>query len=205
MPSDDYPTDVFINSPIDDEYEPLFRSIVFAVFDCGFRPRCSREVADSSEVRIETISRIISECRFGIHDLSRTEPDGRTGLPRFNMPLELGLFLGAKRFGDSRQKRKNCLILDRQRYRFQKFISDISGQDIESHGGRPKNAIGVVRDWPSTASKRQGVPGGAVIHKRFLRFGRQLPRICEKLQQQPSALTYNEYANVVEIWLRENA
>jgi len=32
------------------------------------------------------------------HDISRTELNEHS-LPRFNMPLELGLFLGASRFG----------------------------------------------------------------------------------------------------------
>ncbi len=49
-------------------------------------------------------------------------------LPRFNMPLELGIFLGAKRFGSQKQKQKNGLILDREKYRYQSFCSDIAGQ-----------------------------------------------------------------------------
>jgi hypothetical protein len=86
--------------------------------------RCALEIDDGSQVRIERILRIISECRFGIHDLSRTELDRRNRLPRFNMPLELGLFLGAKRFGNRAQREKVCLILDREPYRYQRFISD---------------------------------------------------------------------------------
>ena len=49
---------------------------------------------------------MIADCRYGIHDISRTELDRDSGLPRFNMPLELGIFLGAKRFGAEEQKRK---------------------------------------------------------------------------------------------------
>jgi hypothetical protein len=58
---------------------------------CGFRPRCALELDDSAEVRIDKILRKIAECRFGVHDLSRTELDAASALPRFNMPLELGL------------------------------------------------------------------------------------------------------------------
>lgn len=43
------------------------------------------------------------------------------------MPLELGTFLGAKHFGSEIQKKKTCLILDKEKFRYQKFISDIAG------------------------------------------------------------------------------
>lgn len=80
---------VFINCPFDEEYKPIFYSIVFAVFDCGFNPRCALEVIDAAQVRIDKINNIIEECTFGFHDISRTELDNEFNLPRFNMPLEL--------------------------------------------------------------------------------------------------------------------
>src|SRR5205085_10402919 len=130
MPRPEYNESVFINCPFDGEYKALFDAIVFAVNDCGFVPRCALEEDDGSQVRVQKIYEIIAACRLGIHDLSRTEVDETTRLPRFNMPLELGAFLGAKHFGNNRQKRKACLILDSEKYRYQKFISHIAGQDI---------------------------------------------------------------------------
>ena len=85
----DYSTSVFINCPFDNQYKALFEAVVFAVAECGFQPRCALEVEDASEVRIEKIFKIIAGCRYGIHDISRTEPDRTSGLPRFNMPFEL--------------------------------------------------------------------------------------------------------------------
>ena len=99
-----YEYGVFVNCPFDAEYRPLFRAIVFAIHDCGFAARSALEVTDASQVRIDKISAIIASSKFGLHDISRTELDSATGLPRFNMPLELGLFLGAKRFGTGKQK-----------------------------------------------------------------------------------------------------
>ncbi len=128
-----YGENVFINCPFDDQYGSLLSALVFSVHDCGFVARSALELDDSSEVRIDKIFRIIADCRFGVHDLSRTELDADSGLPRFNMPFELGLFLAAKKFGTGRQKQKRCLVLDHDRYRYQKFCSDISGQDISSH------------------------------------------------------------------------
>jgi hypothetical protein len=88
--------DVFINCPFDDDFAPGFRALVFGVIACGYRVRCAREVDDAAETRIEKLYRIIEQSRYGIHDISRTELDEASQLPRFNMPLELGMFLGAK-------------------------------------------------------------------------------------------------------------
>ncbi|UCH97716.1 MAG: hypothetical protein JSV88_12935 [Candidatus Aminicenantes bacterium] len=114
-----YTENVFINCPFDGSYLPVFHAIIFTVSDCGYSPRCSMEIEDSSEVRIDKIAKIISECKYGIHDISRTDLDKNTNLPRFNMPLELGMFLGAKRFGDDEQRKKVCLhhlgVQDHQR------------------------------------------------------------------------------------------
>ena len=90
----------------------------------------------------------------------RTE-DKNSGLPRFNMPLELGIFLGAKKFGIEEQKRKKCLILDTKPYRYQQFISDIAGQDIQAHNDAPELTVKVVRDWLRNASRRETIPSGA--------------------------------------------
>ncbi len=116
-PGSDFETSVFVNCPFDDAYKPMFEAIVFAVFDCGYRPRCALEAYDAGEVRIEKIAALVRNCRLGVHDISRTELNA-AGLPRFNMPFELGLFLGAKRFGNAVQRRKTCLVLDREPYRY---------------------------------------------------------------------------------------
>jgi len=83
----------------------------------GLFARCALEASDSGEARIDKILAIIAKCKFGIHDISRTELSKKTKLPRFDMPLELGLFLGAKTFGPRGARAKVCLILDRQKYR----------------------------------------------------------------------------------------
>ncbi len=95
----DYHTSVFINCPFDGGYERLFEATVFTVFYSGYFPRCALEIYNSGQVRIEKIFKLIESCQFGIHDISRTELDADSKLPRFNMPLELGMFSGAQRFG----------------------------------------------------------------------------------------------------------
>src|SRR6266404_5890838 len=123
-----------------------------------------------------------SSRQYGIHDISRTEITSASGLPRFNMPLELGMFLAAKRFGVGRQKQKVCLILDSMPHRYQQFISDIAGQDIQVHSNGTKEAITVVRNWLRSSSPSKGLPGGMEIYGRFRLFQQELPGLCGELR-----------------------
>ena len=198
-----YAKSVFVNCPFDEEYGPTMEAIVFAVFDCGFVARSALEIDDAGESRIEKIVRIIGESKFGIHDISRTELS-ESSLPRFNMPLELGLFLGARKFGEARQRRKVCLVLDREKYRYQEYISDIAGQDIRAHRGDPGTAIGVVRDWLKTASRSNvRIPGGRTIARRYEDFRARFPQLCNELPIEPGEVTFNDYTQFVVAWLRE--
>ena len=194
--------DVFINCPFDDGYRPIFNAFVFVIYDLGFVARCAREADDSGEVRISKIERIIEQCKFGIHDISEVRLDAENNLPRFNMPLELGMFMGCKRFGGKAQSRKICLILDVEQYRYQKYISDIAGQDIRAHGGQPDRAITAVRNWLATASKRKNIPGGAAVVGRYNRFVGDLPRLCEEAALDRNALTFSDLSNLIVGWLR---
>jgi hypothetical protein len=200
----DYAVNVFINCPFDIEYLPIFRAIIFTVFDCGYIARCAREIDDSSEVRIDKIIKIISECKYGVHDISRTELDKETNLPRFNMPFELGMFLGAKRFGHSEQKKKSCLILDKVPFRYHSFISDIAGQDIQAHNNKVPETIRVVREWLDNASRGIILPGGKKILERYQNFESKLPILCEKVGLTIDEMIFNDYTDVISEWLKEN-
>ena len=168
MPAAEYQRNVFINCPFDTAYAPIFEAIVFAVHDAGFLPKCARERLDSSEVRLQKIVSLIGQSRFSVHDLSRTELDEKNFLPRFNMPLELGIDLGCKSFSPS-HKDKSLLIFDSEQYRFQKYISDIGGQDLHQHGNDPQVAVKRVRDWLRTESGLARIPGGSGSTKDIAR------------------------------------
>jgi len=180
----------------------MFDAIVFTVHNLGFVPRCALEEEDAAEFRLSKIERIIEECKFGINDLSAVALDPATGLPRFNMPLELGLFLGCKRFGASSQSKKRCLVLDSDLYRYRAFISDISGQDIRAHAGDPESAIREVRDWLQATAKRAKLPGGGEIIERYRRFRDDLPGICAVLALEPDRLTFLDLSKTITDWLR---
>ena len=69
------PEDVFINCPFDDKFRKLFHALVFVIYACGFRARSARELDDGGQTRIDKLYGIIQECRYGIHDISRTQLD----------------------------------------------------------------------------------------------------------------------------------
>jgi hypothetical protein len=198
-----YANHVFINCPFDTDYESLFDALIFTIFGCGFIARCALEVDDSSQNRLDKIFTIIDQCKFAIHDLSRTELDPVTRLPRFNMPLELGIFLGAKRYGGGYNAEKNCLILDTERFRYQRFISDISGQDIKPHNNSIAKAVGSLRNWLNQASHRTTIPGPQSILRRYESYQQQLPAICKALHLVPDELTFKDKAALASKWLRE--
>ena len=193
--------DVFVNCPFDQEYQTFFRAIVFVIIRSGFRARCALETDDRSVNRFEKICAIIRECRYGIHDISRTDLDAHSRLPRFNMPLELGIFLGAKRFGAGSQRSKRCMVLDKYKYRFQKYISDISGQDIHAHQGKLKTLIQELASWLRYQSRDPKIPGGRKIAREFESFRRKMTKICEARGLEPDELTFADYAEMVAEYL----
>jgi hypothetical protein len=197
---------VFLNVPFDRQYQKLPDALVFAVHACARKARCARELDDGAQVRIEKLYKIIGSCRFGIHDLSRTSLDPINRLPRFNMPLELGVFPGARRFGTGEQSKKRCLIPDRDRHRYQRFCSDIAGQDISAHHNDVATALRAVRNWLQThlpASHRLPTPPGSV--SRYVLFRRQLPLMCRASELDPADLTFIDYRRLAAAWLDENA
>jgi len=197
-----YDRNVFINCPFDDAYRPLFEAIVFAVSDLGYRPRSARERLDSGEIRLAKIVELIGASRYSIHDLSRTESDSVTALPRFNMPLELGIDLGCRYFGADRTK-KSMLIFDTEQYRYQKYISDIAGQDIQQHNGNSLTAVVAIRHWLQAAAGIP-LPAGVATHERYMQFRDDLPVICGNMRLDIRDLTFTDFSFTIATWLREH-
>ena len=192
--------DVFINCPFDSDYAPTFRALIFTIFACGFRPRSARELDDAGQTRIDKLYNLIDECRYGIHDLSRTELDEANHLPRFNMPLELGIFLGAKRYGGKAQKLKRALILDLEQYRYQRFISDLAGMDIHEHGGDPVRAVREARNWLANVSRRV-LPSADRVTRTYEAFVDDLPALAAELEFDPDKIPYVDFERIVVSWL----
>jgi hypothetical protein len=195
------PRDVFINCPFSADYHDFFQAIVFAVARSGFKPRCAREKDDGGEVRFDKICAIISECQYGIHDISNTELDAVSGLPRFNMPFELGLFLGARKFNSRRYSQQKALIFDREPHRYQKFISDISGQDIHAHGADVQTLIGKICAWLRDEVGDSRVPGGNAIATEYSRFRVDLPAVAAAKHLTIDELTFRDLVAIATEWI----
>lgn len=193
---------VFINCPFSEDYQDHFRAIIFAVVRSGFTARCAREDDDGGEVRLEKICRIIADCPYAIHDISKTELDAHSGLPRFNMPFELGLFLGAKKYGSPKQRAKKSLILDRTEFRYQEFLSDIAGQDIHAHNSDVDVVIEIVATWLRDEIRDPAVPGGRAIAQEYARFQADVPQICAVKLLHVDEITFKDFRAMAAEWIR---
>ena len=203
MPHPEYDRNVFFNCPLDPDYVPLFEALVFAINELGFRAKSAREHLDSSQLRLQKIVGLIGASRYSIHDLSRTTLDKATSLPRFNMPLELGIDLGCKSFSPEHAD-KSLLIFDSEQYRFRTFVSDLSGQDIHDHANDPRVAITRVRNWLRAESGSSEMPGGAAIYGRYQDFRSKLPGICVDLRLDLGELTFADFTYAIAHWVARN-
>ncbi len=118
------------------------------------------------------------------------------------MPLELGLFLGARAYGGRKHTAKACIIFDRDQHRFPRYISDIAGQDVHAHGGAYGRLIRELAGWLRMQSKDDRVPGGAAIVAEFDAFRADLPRILAARRLDPLEVTFGDYATIVAEYLR---
>ena len=168
-----FETNVFINCPFDKDYTPLLRTLSFTLLYLDLEPKLSQTLS-SSTIRINQIKQHIRNCKFSIHDLSRSKPLKKGDLPRFNMPYELGLDIGASEYGGKALKAKKTLILETEKYHYQKVLSDISGQDIENHNDDPLTLNLKVRNWLSTNNPDIIIPGQSQIWIAFNQFNADL-------------------------------
>jgi hypothetical protein len=192
---------VFLNVPFDAGFVRFFRAAVFTIEVCGYDARCALETSDSGTPRLHRILELIRECRLSLHDFSRIKADP---YPRFNMPFELGLVLGAGHFGGKLQKQKKCLVLATKRYQYQKIISDISGQDIKNHQNQIGQVIACVRDFLRGHSGKRSLPGAAKIIDLYKTFKRKLPLLCRQpeLQYDFERLHFEDYKRAIFVFLK---
>lgn len=153
---DTFDKNVFINCPFDDDYRELLISAVFTVMYIGLIYRLSLERTDSGETRIHKILELIQESKYGIHDLSRTVSEGENEHYRMNMPFELGIDYGCQKLVKGKWGTKKILILEKEKYRYQVALSDLSGSDIIHHNNEALKFVKVVRNWFITEVFKKG-------------------------------------------------
>lgn len=201
----DFSKNVFINCPFDDQFIPLLRSILFVIIYLGFTPRIASERFDSGEARINKIINLIEASKFSIHDLSRIKSSKKSEYFRLNMPFELGVDIGCKIFKDGKAKDKKCLILEKEKYGYQKALSDLSNSDIKSHNNEPEEAIRQIRDW-FVVNELESADSGTIIWDSFNKFMADfyLKREKEGFQEKDiQRMPIPEFIRFINEWIIE--
>jgi len=153
----------------------------------GARSRSS----DSGDIRLDKLVELIRESPRSIHDLSRIEV-GENDLPRFNMPFELGLALGAKRFG--RRPRDRIKIMVAEPYRLPAYLSDLGGNDPDAHSNEPQRVIRIVRNYLQRSPRGVVLAGPAKLAADFATFKQRLPAIAAEIDFAPDEVRgYRDY------------
>ncbi|HWG20899.1 MAG TPA: hypothetical protein VG225_10240 [Terracidiphilus sp.] len=130
---------VFLNIPYDPSFESLYLAYVVGLTQLGLRVNLTLAVPNQG--RLTTIIGLIDDSDFSIHDLSRIQLS--KGVPRFNMPVELGLAL--YRSHVTRGKHR-VFVFESKVYRAQRSTSDINGIDPKIHKGTAKGVMAGLRN-----------------------------------------------------------
>ena len=197
---------VFLNCPFDEAYKPSFEVVLFVVASSGYRVRCALEDNDAGDVRFDKLCRLIRECGKSIHDLSRTDLSAR-GMPRFNMPFELGLYLGAARFGSRVQRAKTALVMVKEPYGLPVYLSDLAGNDPQAHHGLVEEVSRIVRKYLHTRPDGKPLPGATRILADFARFKISLPALAKEIHLESHEIDpfhdYRVYIDLMAEFLRQ--
>jgi len=121
--------------------------LLFCLLRLGLNPRIATERSDSGASRIDKILELVRSSRYSIHDLSRRQAQAAKEHYRLNMPFELGIDFGCRRFGSEPLSEKIFLVLEEKQYRYQAAISDLAGFDIKSHNGNASSAVRQLCNW----------------------------------------------------------
>jgi hypothetical protein len=130
---------VFLNIPYDAGFENLFLAYVVGLTQLGLHINAALAVPNQG--RLETIIDLIEKSDFSIHDLSRVELSH--GVPRFNMPVELGLALYRSRVTRGKHR---IFIFDAKVNQAQRSTSDVNGIDPQIHNGTAKGLMSGLRN-----------------------------------------------------------
>lgn len=201
----DFAKNVFINCPFDTTFIPLLRPLIFTILYLGYTPRIAVERSDSGEARINKIRELIEQSKLSIHDLSRIRSTKQDEFYRMNMAFELGVDIGCRLFKEGRASHKKCLILEKEKYRYQKALSDMSGSDIKNHNDDPKELVHQIRNW-FVENAIQHADSATKIWGTFNEFmadfyqKRQAERFKDRdLEMMPLP----EYIRFIKEWLKE--
>jgi hypothetical protein len=91
--------------------------------------------------RLDIIIKLIEQSEYSVHCLSCIESS--RGVPRFNMPVELGLALYRSRTANGKHQ---VFVFESKRFRTQRSTSDVNGIDPQIHRGTAKGLMAGLRN-----------------------------------------------------------
>jgi hypothetical protein len=199
---DNFDKNVFVNCPFDSEYIPLLRPLLFTILYLGFEPRIALESSDSGFPRLEKLLNLIAESKYSIHDLSRMQSTNSREVYRMNMPFELGIDFGCRRYSSSKHIDKKFLILEKESHRYMKAISDINGLDIKTHRNDPPEIVRAIRDWFIETVKIKNVKSSTIIWYDYIDFQTKLyDKSAEGFSKSDiDLMTITELLDNMRIW-----
>lgn len=164
---------VFLNIPYDSAFEKLYLAYIAGLSAFGLIPRATLEIP-TSQRRLERILKLIQECAYSIHDLSRVQLDARAPrVPRFNMPFELGLAVAQ----NTRNRRETWYVCETVSHRVNKSLSDLDGTDVRIHNGTVQGVFGALCD---VFVRKTRQPSVQEMYRIYLVLRRNLPRIIRQ-------------------------
>ena len=158
---------VFLNVPYDKPFEDLYLAYIVGLTQLGLAVNATLAVPNQG--RLETIIELIERSDFSIHDLSRIELS--RGIPRFNMPVELGVALYRSHVSRGRHR---VFVFESKAFRTQRSTSDINGIDPQIHGGTPRGVMAGLRNVFSQPGDVTTVPE---MLASFREVKRKLPEL----------------------------
>jgi len=164
---------VFLNIPYDSAFENLYLAYIAGLRAFGLIPRATLEIP-TSQRRLERIFKLIQQCAYSIHDLSRVQLDAKAPwVPRFNMPFELGLAVAQ----NTGSRRETWYVCETVPHRISKSLSDLNGTDVRIHAGTVRGVFGALCDIFVRKTRQ---PSVQEMYRIYLVLRRNLPGIMRQ-------------------------
>lgn len=121
------------------------------------------------------------------------------------MPYELGLDIGCREFGGRKFKEKRILILETDKFHYQKVLSDIAGQDIENHNDDPATLVRKIRNWFSTVDESKKYPSVNTVWIAFNQFNDDMNSSLTMegfTSSEIETMPVNDFINFAKDWIK---
>ena len=164
----------FINVPFDKQYERLYLAFIAGLCGFGLVPQSVLQIPGSHR-RLDRLTKLIADCRYSFHDISRVELDTRRPrVPRFNMPFELGMAVNSAHD-------HYWYAFESKPFRALKSLSDLNGTEVYVHDGRP---IGVFRCLTNALARTQHRPNLSELQAIY----RDVTRVANFIRRDMASL-----------------